>query len=212
MHTFRYLTVWFFLSDGFTTLTLTALFVSKTALDKVHTVYHSALSLSWTYSHQVLTSLRVLILLIIAASVILLYGVIKLFAPRGARWGLRVPVEIFVLAVYFGGLYGAFQSYARVLYPEIIPLGEEARWYGLFCITDKSSSFIGPLVVGLVADLTGNIRYAFLFVVIMLWADSQCSPKLTSNVGGLTHRLGHHMSLIWVGSRECRFSEALTKL
>ena len=57
-----------------------------------------------------LTSLRVLILLIIAASVILLYCVIKFFAPRGARWGLRVPVEIFVLAVYFGALYGAFQS------------------------------------------------------------------------------------------------------
>jgi Vacuole effluxer Atg22 like len=33
-----------------------------------------------------------------------------------------------------------------------------------------SSSFIGPLVIGLVADLTGNIRYAFLFLVIMLWA------------------------------------------
>jgi Vacuole effluxer Atg22 like len=34
----------------------------------------------------------------------------------------------------------------------------------------QSSSFIGPLVVGLVADLTGNIRYAFLFLVVMLWA------------------------------------------
>ena len=34
----------------------------------------------------------------------------------------------------------------------------------------QSSSFIGPLVVGLVADLTGNIRYAFLFLVAMLWA------------------------------------------
>ena len=136
-----------------------------------------------------LSSLRVLIILIIAASIIPLYGVIGLFAPRGARWGLRVPAEMFVLAVYFGGLYGAFQSYARALYAEIIPPGEEARWYGLFSITDKvcarpygrvnrrltgssrqSSSFIGPLVVGLVADLTGNIRYAFVFLVFMLWA------------------------------------------
>ena len=91
---------------------------------------------------------RVLILLIIAASVILLYGVIGLFAPRGTRWGLRVPVEIFVLAVYFGGLYGAFQSYARVLYAEIIPPGEEARWYGLFCIMDKVCTCIArhPLI------------------------------------------------------------------
>jgi UMF1 family MFS transporter len=88
-----------------------------------------------------ITSLRVLIILVIAASIIPLYGVIGLFAPRGARWGLRVPAEMFVLAVYFGGLYGAFQSYARALYAEIIPPGEEARWYGLFSITDKVCVF-----------------------------------------------------------------------
>lgn len=34
----------------------------------------------------------------------------------------------------------------------------------------QSSSFIGPLVVGLIADTTGNIRYAFFFLVIMVWA------------------------------------------
>ena len=37
-------------------------------------------------------------------------------------------------------------------------------------IPAQSSSFIGPLVVGLIADWTGNIRYAFLFLVAMLWA------------------------------------------
>ena len=89
-----------------------------------------------------LTSLRVLIILVVAASVIPLYGVIGLFAPRGAQWGLRVPAEMFVLAVYFGALYGAFQSYARALYAEIIPPGEEARWYGLFSITDKVCVFL----------------------------------------------------------------------
>jgi UMF1 family MFS transporter len=81
--------------------------------------------------------LRVLILLVVAASAIPLYGVIGLFAPRGARWGLRVPAEMYVLAVYFGALYGSFQSYARALYAEMIPPGEEARWYGLFSTTDK---------------------------------------------------------------------------
>lgn len=91
-----------------------------------------------------LSSLRVLLLLIFAASVVPLYGVIGLFAPPGARWGLRVPAEMFVLAVYFGALYGAFQSYARALYAEIIPPGEEARWYGLFSITDKVGISLGP--------------------------------------------------------------------
>lgn len=34
-------------------------------------------------------------------------------------------------------MYGAFQGYARAFYAELIPPGEEARWYALFSITDK---------------------------------------------------------------------------
>lgn len=33
----------------------------------------------------------------------------------------------------------------------------------------QSSSFVGPLIVGLIANSTGNIRYAFFFLVIMVW-------------------------------------------
>jgi hypothetical protein len=36
-----------------------------------------------------------------------------------------------------GFVYGAFQAYARALYAELIPKGEEAKWYALFSITDK---------------------------------------------------------------------------
>lgn len=35
-------------------------------------------------------------------------------------------------------------------------------------INFQSSSFLGPLVVGVIADLTGNIRYAFFFLVFMI--------------------------------------------
>jgi len=84
--------------------------------------------------------------------------------------GLTTPGEMFALAVYFGALYGSFQGYARAFFAELIPPGQEARWFALFSITDKSSSFIGPLVVGVIADLTGNIRFAFFFLVVMVWA------------------------------------------
>ena len=108
-----------------------------------------------------LTSLQVLIVLITATSIIPLYGVIGLFAPRGARWGLRVPAEMFVAAAYFGALYGAFQSYARALYAEIIPPGEEARWYGLFSITDK---------VCLSYRIEPYINRVFATVFVFYWA------------------------------------------
>jgi len=35
-------------------------------------------------------------------------------------------------------------------------------------LANQSSSFVGPLV-GLIAETTGNIRYAFLFLVLVVW-------------------------------------------
>jgi MFS transporter, UMF1 family len=75
--------------------------------------------------HFGLSSLCMLILTVIAVSIIPLYGAIGLLAPHGAQWGLRVPEEMFMLAVYFGIIFSGFQSYARALYAEIIPPGEE---------------------------------------------------------------------------------------
>jgi len=111
------------------------------------------------------------VLLVIMASMIPAYGCLGFFFQGRTKFGgLTTQEEMFGLAVYFGSVYGAFQGYARAFYAELLPPGEEARWYGLFSITDKSSSFIGPLVVGLISDLTGNIRYAFFFLVFMVWS------------------------------------------
>ncbi|KAL9709021.1 Autophagy protein 22 [Leucoagaricus gongylophorus] len=118
-----------------------------------------------------LSNLTILIILVLLASLIPLYICLG-FVTQNFSFhfgGLIAPGEMFGLAVIFGSVYGAFQGYARAFYAELIPRGEEARWYGLFSITDKSSSFLGPLVVGLIGDLTGNIRYAFFFLAGIVW-------------------------------------------
>ncbi|KAH9023166.1 vacuole effluxer Atg22 like-domain-containing protein [Lactarius pseudohatsudake] len=76
------------------------------------------------------------------------------------------------LALGLPGVNGAFQSYTRILYVGVVVSGDEARRYGLFSVTGKSSSFIGPLIVGLFVDRTGSIRYGFLFPVAMRGAAS----------------------------------------
>jgi UMF1 family MFS transporter len=57
------------------------------------------------------------------------------------------------------------QSYSRACFSHLIPPGEEARLFALYSITDKSSSFIGPAVVAVIADQTGFI---FLLVAILM--------------------------------------------
>jgi len=182
-NTFKYLAAWFLLSDGFTTITSTAILFGKTTLHMspsalilvgVLTPTSGILgSLAWPFLQRrfAWTNLQVIVLLVIMASMIPAYGCLGFFFQGRTKFGgLTTQEEMFGLAVYFGLVYGAFQGYARAFYAELLPPGEEARWYGLFSITDKSSSFIGPLVVGLISDLTGNIRYAFFFLVFMVWS------------------------------------------
>ncbi|TFK68937.1 MFS general substrate transporter [Pluteus cervinus] len=184
-NTFLYLLAWFLLSDGFTTITSTAILFGKTTLNMqpsaliligVLTPLSGILgSLVWPMIQRTFgwSNLRVLIILVVMASFIPVYGCLgflSVFRNGKVKFGgLTTQEEMFGLAVYFGSVYGAFQAYARAFYAELLPPGEEARWYGLFSITDKSSSFLGPLVVGLISDVTGNIRYAFFFLIFMIW-------------------------------------------
>ncbi|KAL1739865.1 autophagy-related protein 22-like protein [Schizophyllum fasciatum] len=177
--TFQYLAAWFLLSDAFTTITSTALLFAKTSLHMppsslivigvLSPLAGIAGALAWPVLQRRLgwSNLRVLGTLVVGVSLIPAYGCLGFAHLRVG--GLTTPGEMYGLAVVFGSVYGAFQSYARAFYAELLPPGEEARWYGLFSITDKSSSFIGPLVVGFIADVTGNIRYAFFFLIIMIW-------------------------------------------
>ncbi|SRR6266550_4910136 len=105
------------------------------------------------------SNLRVLVVLVLMASVVPAYGCLGfLFKDSTFQFGgLTTPGEMYVLAVYFGqshhfsanrilhrpgSVYGAFQGYARASYAELLPPGEEARWYALFSITDKVSSIL----------------------------------------------------------------------
>ncbi|KAJ3997370.1 autophagy-related protein 22-like protein [Lentinula boryana] len=182
-NTFKFLAAWFLLSDAFTTITGTAILFAKTVLNMQSSsliligiiVPSSGIlgSLFWPRVQQRYgwSNQRVLLILLMLASLVPAYGCLGFIGVfRGRFGGLTTKGEMFGLAIYFGFVLGAFNGYARAFYAEFLPPGEEARWYGLFSITDKSSSFIGPLIVGLISDLTGNIRYAFFFLVVMIWA------------------------------------------
>ncbi|KAG6372505.1 autophagy-related protein 22-like protein [Boletus reticuloceps] len=184
-HTFRYLAAWFLLSDGFTTITSTAILFGKTTLhmDNSSLVLIGAITPTAGILGSLFfpalqrrcgwSNLHVLVLLVVLVSCIPAYGCLGFvpFIRRMRVGGLTTPGEMFGLAVYFGFAYGAFQSYARACYAEMIPPREAARWYvrSRLALFPNSSSFVGPLIVGLIADSTGNIRYAFFFLVVMVW-------------------------------------------
>jgi MFS transporter, UMF1 family len=152
-YTFVYLAAWFLLSDGYTTITSTSILFAKTTLHMspssliligvIAPTFGIMGSLVFPRIQRLLhmTNLTILVTLVIGVSFIPIYGCLG-FLPifRGGNvkfGGLTTPAEMYVLAAYFGSLYGAFQGYARAFFAELIPSGEEARWFALFSITDK---------------------------------------------------------------------------
>lgn len=62
---------------------------------------------------------------------------LALVVPIWAIVALQEQWEMFILAIYFGTIYGSFVAYSRSCYAELIPAGQAARFYSLYSITDK---------------------------------------------------------------------------
>jgi MFS family permease len=59
-------------------------------------------------------------------------------------------------AVVFGVSNGGLLALSRSLYARFIPKGKEHEYFGFYEITDKGTSWLGPLVVGIVINATGD--------------------------------------------------------
>jgi UMF1 family MFS transporter len=68
-----------------------------------------------------------------------------------------------VLAVVLGGS----QALSRSLFSRMIPPGREASFYGLYEISERGTSWIGPFLFGAVAAATGSYRQAILSLIVL---------------------------------------------
>jgi len=85
-----------------------------------------------------------------------------------AYFGLRGPsrvLEFFILGACIAIVLGGSQAISRSLYAQIIPAGKQAEYYSFYEVSDKGTSWFGPLLFGLVNQLTGSLRPAILSLI-----------------------------------------------
>ncbi|QDZ21603.1 MFS domain-containing protein [Chloropicon primus] len=83
--------------------------------------------------------------------------------------GLREKWEIYFLFVLAGLLVSPFPALSRGILAQMIPAGYSSTIMSLEGILELGTSWIGPLVIGLIVDLTGSIRwgcFSMLFVML----------------------------------------------
>ncbi|HEU4714772.1 MAG TPA: MFS transporter [Pyrinomonadaceae bacterium] len=89
---------------------------------------------------------------------------------------LDTVAEAWVLAGAIAIVLGGSQALSRSLFSRMIPAGKEAAFFGLYEVSERGTSWMGPLLFSIVIARTGSYRQAllsliFFFVVglVMLW-------------------------------------------
>ncbi|MEV0644408.1 MFS transporter [Phytomonospora sp. NPDC050363] len=65
-----------------------------------------------------------------------------------------------------GFVLGGSQALSRSLFSQLIPKGREGEYFGLYEISDKGTSWLGPIVFAVTNEITGSNRLAIISLVI----------------------------------------------
>ncbi|MCC9312265.1 MFS transporter [Kitasatospora sp. RB6PN24] len=76
------------------------------------------------------------------------------------------PIWFFALAAMIGLVLGGSQALSRSLFSHLIPAGREAEYFSVYKISDRGTSWMGPLVFGLAYQTTGSYRSAIISLLI----------------------------------------------
>ncbi|RIK53775.1 MAG: MFS transporter [Chloroflexi bacterium] len=81
---------------------------------------------------------------------------------------LRTEAQFFMLAGVIALVLGGSQALSRSLFSLMIPLGQEAEYFSLYEISERGTSWMGPLLFGLTLQFTGSYRLAILSIALFL--------------------------------------------
>jgi MFS transporter, UMF1 family len=99
---------------------------------------------------------------VVLASLILWTGAVAgaYFLQVGAVW------QFYLLGAFIGVVLGGSQALSRSLFSQMIPGGQEAAYFSLYEISERGTSWLGPLLFGLTLQLTSSYRSALASLVL----------------------------------------------
>jgi UMF1 family MFS transporter len=78
---------------------------------------------------------------------------------------LHTVNQAWLLAVLIAIVLGGSQALSRSLFSQMIPRGREASFFGLYEISERGTSWLGPIVFAEVVAYTGSYRQAILSLI-----------------------------------------------
>ena len=87
-----------------------------------------------------------------------------------AGFFVRSSWEFYALAIMVGVVQGGTQALSRSLFATMVPKTHSAEFFGFFSTGAKIAGLVGPVIFGLVGQLTGSSRWGILSIVLLFAA------------------------------------------
>jgi len=99
------------------------------------------------------------------AKTALLIGIGVYICVCVAAFFMRNESDFYMLAIVIGLVQGGVQALSRSLYARIIPGDKTAEFFGFYNMLGKFAAVLGPVLMGLVAVVSGDPRYGILAII-----------------------------------------------
>ena len=216
-----FLVLFFVYSDGYTTISSVAIFFAQrdlcagttTLLAVAIEVPFFAAVGNWAFHKlHVGSGWETKTMLTLNLSILAFLPVWGILGFLTEAVGFQNEWELFVFGAVYGICLGAVQSYSRTIMADLCPLGKESQLFSLYEITDKGSSWVGPLVTAAIVQATDSLRLVFIYLLavmiiptIILWIflDHKAGTLAAKNdPEGLEGGRGHGDKLQGLGELE----------
>jgi MFS transporter, UMF1 family len=117
----------------------------------------------------------------IIISLIIWAGVV-IYAYVGLRGDART-IEFFILGAVIALVMGGSQAISRSLFAQLIPPGQEAEFYSFYEVSERGTSWTGPLIFGLANQIFGSLRYGLLSLIFYFIAGLIVLPFVNTKKG-----------------------------
>ena len=81
---------------------------------------------------------------------------------------LSSALEFYIMAAMVGSVQGGIQGSSRGLFGKLIPEEKAGEFFGLYNVLGRAGAIFGPLIVGTLLTIYGDVRIA-LFPLIILF-------------------------------------------
>ncbi|KAH0588233.1 hypothetical protein H2248_006945 [Termitomyces sp. 'cryptogamus'] len=175
-YTFVYLFAFFLLADGLnTTGTLIGIcqndkfsfsFLQNTYLGLAQAITSTMATLGYWYiqRHWKFSTKTMFVVTNVVTVLIPLWGMIGIWTTK---FGFHNVWEFWAYNVVFGLFQAPYYAFSQTMMAELSPPGFDNMFFGLFGLSNRASSMIGPNVIQAIIDSTGNnwMGFPFLFAL-----------------------------------------------